>query len=235
MRKFLLPLAIIFVLCLGPGAFAQQTHGPAGKAGPQLSGFFDFSSFPADFPSGVGTIQRITCTVGSSDQPAIYSGNMLLDCDAETPHNETTIAVDPNDRNHAIGGYYPPPPTINPTPPVCRASARAPPPFPPSPFKNRVYVTWTPFSQFFSPTAASFHAQIAVSFSDDGANWSEPKTISGFSSACSAALFGLPNECDLDQDSYPTVAPTGRVYVSFENFNTPAENQAIIVSSTDVW
>src|SRR5260370_22838547 len=105
MRKFLLPLAIIFVLCLGPGAFAQQTHGPAGKAGPQLSGFFDFSSFPADFPSGVGTIQRITCTVGSSDQPAIYSGNMLLDCDAETPHNETTIAVDPNDRNHAIGVY----------------------------------------------------------------------------------------------------------------------------------
>src|SRR5258708_13428297 len=132
MRKFLLPLAIIFVLCLGPGAFAQQTHGPAGKAGPQLSGFFDFSSFPADFPSGVGTIQRITCTVGSSDQPAIYTGNMMLDCDAQTPHNETTIAVDPNDRNHAIDGddahplhqptaaplYRPPPPPLLPATPL---------------------------------------------------------------------------------------------------------------------
>src|SRR5258708_14300573 len=30
---------------------------------------------------------------------------MLLDCGAETPHNETTIEVEPNDRNHAIGGY----------------------------------------------------------------------------------------------------------------------------------
>src|SRR6266702_1238833 len=106
MRKFLFPFTMIFVLCLGPSTFAQQTLGPAGKAGPHLSGFYDFWSFPADSPSGVGTIQRITCTVGSSDQPAIYSGNMLLDCDAETPHNETTITVDPNDPNHAIGGYH---------------------------------------------------------------------------------------------------------------------------------
>src|SRR3989442_8717807 len=106
MRKLLLPLAMIFALCLGPSTFAQQTHGPAGKAGPQLSSFYDFWSFPADSPSGVGTIQRITCTVGSSDQPAIYSGNMLLDCDAETPHNETTITVDPNDPKHAIGGFH---------------------------------------------------------------------------------------------------------------------------------
>src|SRR5258708_34446578 len=103
MRKFLLPLAIIFVLCLGPGAFAQQTHGPAAKAGPQLSGFFDFSAFPADFPSGVGTIQRITCTVESSAQPAIYSGNMLLDCDAQTPHTETTIAANPTNRTPPTG------------------------------------------------------------------------------------------------------------------------------------
>src|SRR6266446_10240751 len=105
MRKLLFPLTMIFVLCLGPSTFAQQTHGPAGKAGPHLSGFYDFWSFP-DSPSGVGTIQQITCTVGSSDQPAIYAGNMLLDCDAETPHNETTIAVDPNNPTHAVGGYH---------------------------------------------------------------------------------------------------------------------------------
>jgi hypothetical protein len=333
MRKLLLPLAMIFALCLGPSTFAQQTNGPAGKAGPHLSGFYDFWSFPADSPSGVGTIQQITCTVGSSDQPAIYSGNMLLDCDAETPHNETTITVDPNDPKHAIGGYHSYQLNFNGSTLVERVVAAASvtfdggqnwreiipnvapyqfngdpglafdansriyyttladhegpggsftgpsivvthsddggltwsrlvtiargqtaitpkqkgfgpnlfndkpflgvDTFPASPFKNRVYVTWTPFSQFFSPTAASFHASIAVSFSDDGANWSAPKTISGFSPACSAALFGLPNECDLDQDSYPAVAPAGRVYVSFENFNTPAENQALIVSSAD--
>src|SRR5258708_29099144 len=118
MRKLLLALTMILVLCLGPGAFAQQAHGPAAKAGPQLSGFFDFSPFPADFPSGAGTIQRITCTVESSAQPAIYIGNMLLDYDAETPHNETTIAVDPNDRNHAIGGDLSHPLYLNASPTV---------------------------------------------------------------------------------------------------------------------
>src|SRR6266487_3906119 len=105
-EKIPFPSCNDFCSLLRPKYLCSTNPWACRQAGPQLSGFFDFSSFPADFPSGVGTIQRITCTVGSSAQPAIYGGNMLLDCDAETPHNETTIAVDPNDRNHAIGGYH---------------------------------------------------------------------------------------------------------------------------------
>lgn len=335
MKRHLSSLALmVCLLSLGLSAVAQQSRVPASKAQPKLSGFYDFWSFPADFPSGVGTIQRITCTVGQSTQPVIYSGNMLLDCDAETPHNETTITVDPNDHTHALGGYHSYQLNFNGSTVVERIVAAASVTFDggqtwrevipnvspyqfngdpglafdsnsrvyyttvadhesvsgnsftgpsvvvthsddggltwdrlvtissgqnavtpkqkgngsllfndkpylgvdtssSSPFHNRVYVTWTPVSQFFSPTQATFHQPIAVSTSDDGVNWSTPKVISGFSSVCSAALFGQPNECDLDQDSYAAVAPGGTVYVSFENFNTPAENQALLVSSSD--
>ena len=52
-------------------------------------------------------------------------------------------------------------------------------------------------------------------------------------SNCSAALSGKPNECDLNQFSSPAVAPNGRLYVGFENFNTPHENQYLVVSSSN--
>lgn len=58
--------------------------------------------------------------------------------------------------------------------------------------------------------------------------------ISSFNSNCSVQWGGGPaSECDEDQFSVPTVAPGGRVYVAFENFNTPAENQYMVVSSAD--
>jgi hypothetical protein len=331
-KKLFLPSTIVFVLILGSSAFAQG-GGPAGKTGPQLSGFYDFWSFPADFPSGVATISRITCLIGQSTQPAIYAGNMLLDCDAETPHNETTIAVDPNDPTHVVGGYHSYQLNFNGSTVVERVVAAtsvtfdggtnwqeviprvAPYQFDgdpalafdsngriyfsniadhegpggsytgpsvvithsddggltwsrnatiatgknaitpnrfgfgpqvfndkdylavdtgsSSPFRNRVYVTWTLFNQFFTATAAYIHFPIAISHSDDGVNWSAPQIISGFSPNCSEALFGQPNECDLNQDSYPAVAPDGTVYVTFENFNTLAENQVLVVASHD--
>ncbi|HSN90976.1 MAG TPA: sialidase family protein [Anaeromyxobacteraceae bacterium] len=102
-----------------------------------------------------------------------------------------------------------------------------------SPFAGRAYVTWTSFQERYLPVGSAFRSPITASWSDDGASWSAPREISGFGEFCSAAYQGKPHECDLNQDSYPTVAPNGRVYVSFENFNTPAENQILVVRSDD--
>ncbi|HEU4383067.1 MAG TPA: exo-alpha-sialidase [Anaeromyxobacteraceae bacterium] len=102
-----------------------------------------------------------------------------------------------------------------------------------SPFAGRAYVTWTSFQERSLPIGFAGRSPIMTSRSDDGTAWSTPGEISGFGTFCSAAYFGQPNECDTNQDSYPTVAPNGRVYVSFENFNTPAENQILVVRSTN--
>ncbi len=102
-----------------------------------------------------------------------------------------------------------------------------------SPFANRAYVTWTSFQEFFQGVKPYARSPITFSYSDNGTAWGRPMEISGFSSNCSAALFGRPNECDLNQFSIPAVAPNGRVYVGFENFNTEAENQYLIVSSSN--
>jgi hypothetical protein len=312
---------------------SAQSGNAAGKPRPQRSGFQDFKEGDSSTP-GIGIIDRFSCFVGALTQPAIYAGNMLVDCDGEIPHNETTIAVNSNDPLHAAGGYHsyrqvqvgatihqhivgtasvtldggqtwrevvPP---ITPyqftgdpalafdargrlyfgniadhegqgagnftgpsvvvarsddggftwTNPVTVASGQggidrsgfgveifqdkdyiAADANPSSPHANRVYASWTSFQSKFSGGAApvAFRSPIMISHSDDGVAWSAGQEVSGFSPSCSSALFGAPNECDLDQFSYPTVAPNGRVYVSFENFNTPAENQTMVVSSSD--
>jgi hypothetical protein len=303
---------------------ATENPGAPGK-----SGFYDFYDLAADFSPGVGNIGNVACSVGKTTQPGVYAGNMLLDCDGEVPHNETTIAVDPRDPQHAIGGYHSyhlsflgatsvqhvvgtvsvtfdggqtwqevTPPTLpyqftgdpalafdangriyfaniadhegpggpytSPSVvvatsddggltwngPVTVASGKgaqagnavgqdvfqdkdfiAVDAFARSPFKNRAHVTWTSFQDSLNPLVS--RSPITTSHSDDGQAWSPGIEISGYGPFCSAALFGKPFECDLDQDSYPTVAPNGRVYVSFENFNTVAENQILVVRSDD--
>jgi hypothetical protein len=97
---------------------------------------------------------------------------------------------------------------------------------------GRAFVTWTSFQERSLPIGSIGRAPILLSWSDDGLSWSGPSEISGFGSFCTD--FNLrPNECDSNQFSYPAVAPGGRVYVSFENFNTPAENQILAVRSDD--
>lgn len=327
---------LLLVLLLGAfsgNAMAADGPSPAEKPGPKRSGFYDFFQFAPDGASGVGTLpQTAECFISQLTQPAVYVGNFLLDCDGETPHNETTIVVDPNDSNHAVGGYHSYRLFVNGATIVQRVVAAASstfdggatwheviPPVTPyqftgdpaltfdsdsrlfyaniadhegpggnftgpsvvvassndggvtwshpvtvakgqtaithsvgfgpnifndkefiaadasqsSPFRNRLYVTWTRFAQFFSPNAAFFASPINIATSDGGAKWTAPKAISGFSSFCSAALFGAPNECDLNQDSYPAVAPNGKVYVTFENFNTFGLNQILAVSSSN--
>ena len=98
---------------------------------------------------------------------------------------------------------------------------------------DRIYVTWTAFN---NPTGAPFaivSATIEFSFSDDeGRSWSRPKTISGNAPFCTG--FTAPNACDDNQFSVPTTNPeTGHLYVAFENFNTPDENQILVVRSRD--
>jgi hypothetical protein len=90
---------------------------------------------------------------------------------------------------------------------------------------DRLYVTWT---IFFQGTAT-----INFSYSDDRAySWSPPKAISGSAPFCA---FGVsPNACDSNQYSVPTTNPTtGELWVAFENFNTPDENQYLVVRSKD--
>lgn len=330
----LLTLTALMALSLGLySSVAAAPRNPTEKPGPPKSGFYDFYDASAEFGPGVGNVQNLTCTVSASTQPGEYAGNMLIDCDGEVPHNETTIVVDPNDPNHAVGGYHsyqlqfkgatiiphiistvsvtfdggatwqevvPPitpyqftgdpalafdansrlyfaniadhegqggnftgpsvvvansgdggltwsnPVTVAPgkngidargngveifqDKEYIAADASA-----ASPFQNRVYVTWTSYQSKFSSGASPiyFRAPIMLSYSDDGVKWSKPKEISGFSSACAVAAFGAPNECDQNQFSIPSVAPSGRVYVTFENFNTLAENQVMIVWSED--
>jgi hypothetical protein len=90
---------------------------------------------------------------------------------------------------------------------------------------DRLYVTWTRFTVTDS--------QIYLSYSDDqGRSWSPIKAISG--SAVFCAFGAAPTACGSNQASVPTVSPhTGSLYVAFQNFNTPDENQYLLVRSSD--
>lgn len=99
---------------------------------------------------------------------------------------------------------------------------------------DRVYVTWTAFN---NPTGAPFFitsSTIEISYSDDrGRSWSPRRTISGSAPFCTGAFAG-GTRCDDTQFSVPTVSPhTGHLYVAFENFDTPDENQWLLVRSKD--
>jgi len=85
--------------------------------------------------------------------------------------------------------------------------------------------------RFSSGSAPSYsRSPIAISISDDGLHWSAAREISGSSAACTTPV---PDRCDHNQFSYPTIAPEGKVYVSFENFNTANENQLLVALGSD--
>jgi hypothetical protein len=99
---------------------------------------------------------------------------------------------------------------------------------------DRIYVTWTAFN---NPTGAPFFivsSTIEISYSDDqGRSWSPRRTINASAPFCAFAFAG-GNQCDDNQFSVPTTNPeTGHLYVAFENFNTPHENQILVVRSRD--
>ncbi len=91
---------------------------------------------------------------------------------------------------------------------------------------DRLYVTWTRFDNIAT-------AQIMASISDDrGRSWSDAIHVSTTAPFCD---FGVnTGDCDNNQYSSPKVNPTtGVVWVSYENFNTPDENQYLVSRSND--
>jgi hypothetical protein len=103
-----------------------------------------------------------------------------------------------------------------------------------SPFRDRVYVTWTTF-------AADGTGYIYSAYSADyGETFSAPTLVSGTSALCTNT-FGIPTPngtCNENQDSQPFTAPDGTLYVVFNNFNnsvsgTDNRNQVLLAKSTD--
>jgi hypothetical protein len=94
---------------------------------------------------------------------------------------------------------------------------------------DRLYVTWTLFA------TGNQYSQINLSYSDDQAHsWSPPKVINGSSAFCVGTAAVVGGSCSDNQGSNPTVNPTnGFLYVAFENFDTPDENQYLGVRSYD--
>ncbi|MBI4219052.1 MAG: exo-alpha-sialidase [Chloroflexi bacterium] len=327
-RRVVVLLAILLAVALSANTATAAPREPGEKSPPPLSGFYDFWNADSEFETGIGNVSKLDCTVSASTQPSTYAGDSLIDCDGEVPHNETAIVVDPNDPDHAVGGYH----SYNRIPSGATVITRilgttsvtfdegttwreVAPPIAPyqfsgdpalafdangrvyfaniadhegqgiftnpsvivtfsddgglsysspvtvasgehaitsprgvfqdkeyiaadssqsSPFRNRVYVTWSSFQWSFVGQQTYDRSPITVSYSDNGRDWSEPKEISGSHPNCTVQFGGgLANECDEDQFSSPTVAPNGRVYVAYENFNTPRENQYMVVSSSD--
>ncbi len=90
---------------------------------------------------------------------------------------------------------------------------------PNSPYRDRIYVSWTEFSELGSP--------IFFSYSDDhGATWHTDKTINVANDRdiCPVQFASKPSKgaCDSNQFSEPFVAPNGDVFVVFDNYNNCA-------------
>jgi hypothetical protein len=103
-----------------------------------------------------------------------------------------------------------------------------------SPYRDRVYVTWTTFA----PDGTGY---IYESHSADYAEtWSAPNVVSKTSNLCTNT-FGIPTPrgtCNENQDSQPFTAPDGTLYVVWANFNNTVtkddnRNQILLAKSTD--
>ncbi len=104
-----------------------------------------------------------------------------------------------------------------------------------SPFRDRIYVTWTEF-------AADGSAYIYETHSNDyGETFSPRVLVSAGNAACTFTFgAGTPNgPCNENQDSDPFVGPDGSLYVAFDNFNNASTSgsdnkfQVMLAKSTD--
>ena len=103
-----------------------------------------------------------------------------------------------------------------------------------SPYRDRIYVTWTEF-------AADGSAYIYEVHSDDyGETFSPRVLVSGNSAMCPVTYgAGTPNgNCNENQFSDPFVGPDGALYVAYNNYNNAVagddnRNQILLAKSTD--
>jgi hypothetical protein len=111
-----------------------------------------------------------------------------------------------------------------------------------SPYRDRLYVTWT----LFGPRRPGVYwgSPIMLSRSvDGGVTWSRPVKISGSNPAICAGGEAIdpaadPGACNADQASFPVVGPDGSVSVAFNNCNVPPQEspppcQQLVVRSSD--
>jgi len=85
-----------------------------------------------------------------------------------------------------------------------------------SPFRDRIYVTWTEFAGDGSAYIWESHS------SDYGEHFSPRVLVSRNSTLCPNNTFGAGTphgNCNENQDSDPFVGPDGALYVAFDNFN----------------
>ncbi|HWF57308.1 MAG TPA: sialidase family protein, partial [Candidatus Dormibacteraeota bacterium] len=104
-----------------------------------------------------------------------------------------------------------------------------------SPFRDRVYVTWTEF-------AADGSAYIYESYSSDyGQTFSARVLVSKTSPRLCTNAYGISNpngSCDENQFSQPFAGSDGALYVTYDNYNNPVRgsdnrNQILLSKSTD--
>ena len=106
---------------------------------------------------------------------------------------------------------------------------------PGSPFRDRVYVTWTTFAP--DGTAYIYGA----SSNDYGETFSAPVVVSGDNNTLCTKTFGVPTpngNCNENQFSDPFTGADGALYVTWSNFNnTPTgndnRNQILLAKSID--
>jgi hypothetical protein len=103
-----------------------------------------------------------------------------------------------------------------------------------SPFRDRIYVTWTLFGADGTGYIYEVHSN------DYGESFSSPVLVSSTSPLCTNT-FGLPapnGPCNENQFSDPFTGPDGALYVAYSNFNNAVtgsdnRNQVLLVRSTD--
>jgi len=105
-----------------------------------------------------------------------------------------------------------------------------------SPFRDRIYVTWTSYAADGSAYIYEVHS------SDYGQTFSNPVLVSGSYPTCTTNTYnsGTPQgPCNENQFSDPFIGPDGSLYVAYDNYNnqpaTGNENhfQVLLAKSTD--
>ncbi len=103
-----------------------------------------------------------------------------------------------------------------------------------SPYRDRIYVTWTEF-------AADGSAYIYETHSNDYGETFSPRVLVSKDSPLCTVTFGAgtaQGSCNENQFSDPFVGPDGDLYVTYDNFNNAVSgndnrNQVMLVKSTD--